>query len=336
MKMKNFNKPGIFLVLSFFFLLLVGVITLFIGSEKVEFREVFHHVFQHPTVDGQIFFQVRLPRILLAILTGATLSLAGLVFQALLRNPLATPYTLGVSSGGALGAVLMFKLGLDLNFLGFSTVQTAAFLGSLTTVTLVYLLASRSGRISIYTMILAGVTVSYFFGAVILMVHYFADFTETRNMIRWMMGGLDISGYRELVSSSVLIFPVVIVLFYHARMLNIVSTSHDTALSKGVSVGKVQRVVFVGASLITGMAVAISGPIGFVGLIIPHFLRLSIGVDHRYLIPASLMVGGAFLTLCDTLARTLLAPVDIPVGIITAILGGPFFLWLLMKRKGEM
>lgn len=331
--MENHSKNVIYLILVFIFLLLVIFITPFIGSQSLDYRNVLAFVGGTESPDATIFFRIRLPRILLAVLTGASLSLAGVVFQALLRNPLATPYTLGISSGGALGAVLMIKLGLTFTVLGFSTIQSAAFAGSLLTIVLVYLLARRAGRISIYTMILAGVTVSYFFSAMILMLHFLADFTETHQMIRWMMGGLDVVDYALVVRSLPVLLFAYVVLFLHARMFNIISTSEESALSKGVSVSRVQKITFTLASLITGLVVAISGPIGFVGLIVPHFLRMIIGVDHRYLMLACLFFGGAFLALCDTLARTILAPIDIPVGIITAILGGPFFLWLLVRRS---
>ncbi len=330
--MLEISKKNLYLSLSLIFLLAVVAVTPFIGSQALDYRQVTAFLKGVQTADGTIFFRIRLPRILLAVVTGASLALAGVVFQALLRNPLATPYTLGVSSGGALGAVLMIKLGLAFSVVGLSTVQTAAFAGSLLTIFLVYFLARKAGRISIHTMILAGVTVSYFFAAMILMLHFLADFTETRQMIRWMMGGLDVVNYGILLRSLPILFAGYIILFFHARMFNIISTSEETALSKGVSVNRVQKITFTTASLITGLVVAISGPIGFVGLIVPHFLRMFIGIDHRYLIPASLFFGGAFLALCDTLARTIMAPIDIPVGIITAILGGPFFLWLLVKR----
>ncbi len=321
-------------LLGFIFLLFIAtlMITPFIGSQHLDYRQVLHYLEGMVTADGTIFFRIRIPRILLACITGASFSLAGLIFQALLRNPLATPYTLGVSSGGALGAVLMIKLGLSFSVLGFTTIQTAAFCGSLLTIILVFYLARRQKRIAVHTMILAGVTISYFFGALILLLHFLADFTETRQMIRWMMGGLDVVDPGLIWKSLPLLVVSFIILFYHARMLNILSTSEETAWSKGVSVDRVQKISFLLASLITGLVVAISGPIGFVGLIVPHFLRILLGLDHRYLIPAAIFGGGAFLTVCDTFARTIMAPVDIPVGIITAILGGPFFLWILVRR----
>ena len=325
------RKRNLFLGATLIFLFLVVLVTPFIGSQSLDYRKVLDFLSRTESPDGTIFFRLRLPRVLLAVLTGASLSVAGVIFQALLRNPLATPYTLGVSSGGALGAVLMIKLGIIFNFLGFGTIQVAAFIGSLLTITLVYFLARRSKRISIHTMILAGVSVSYFFGAMILMLHFLADFTETRQMVRWLMGGLDVVDYRIVLRTLPVLLISYLLLFFYARTLNIISTSREIALSKGVPVEQVQKIVFIIASLITGLVVAVSGPIGFVGLIVPHFLRLLIGADHRYLIPASLFFGGAFMALCDTLARTLLAPVEIPVGIITALLGGPFFLYLLTR-----
>ena len=318
-------------IIAFFLIVILSIP--FIGSQSIELNKVFAHIRGEENPDGIIFFRLRLPRIFFAIITGASLSIAGVVFQAVLRNPLATPYTLGVSAGGALGAVVVIKMGIVFSFFGFTTIQSAAFLGSFLTIILVYIVSRKSGRISIHTMILAGVTISYFFGAVILMMQFIADFTETRHMIRWMMGSLDILDQGILIRAVPILIFAYAVIFLHGNMLNIISTSEEVALSKGVSVSRVQKISFFFASLITGLVVAISGPIGFVGLIVPHILRIYIGVDHRYLIPAAVFFGGAFLALCDSIGRTIIAPVEVPVGIITAILGGPFFLWLLMKQS---
>ena len=331
--MPNSSQKIIFLLLLLFLLFIVLLAAPLIGSQPIEFGQILDYLKGTETTSGLIFFRIRIPRIFLAAITGASLALAGVIFQALLRNPLATPYTLGVSSGGALGAVLMIKLGGSFSWWGFSTIQLAAFAGSLATIGLVYYLARRQKRISVYIMILAGVTISYFFGAMILLLHFVADFTETRQMIRWMMGGLDVVQPELLWRSLPLLVISYLVLFSQSRMLNILSTSEEMALSKGVAVERVQKIAFLFASLLTGLVVAISGPIGFVGLIIPHVLRAIIGYDHRYLIPASLLLGGTFLVVCDTIARTMLAPVDIPVGVITAVIGGPFFLWVLIRRR---
>ena len=331
--MPNPTQKFIFLLFLLFLLLAVLFIAPLVGSQPIDFGQILEYLKGTETTSGLIFFRIRIPRIFLAAITGASLALAGVIFQALLRNPLATPYTLGVSSGGALGAVLMIKLGGSFSWWGFSTIQLAAFAGSLATIGLVYYLARRQKRISVYVMILAGVTASYFFGAMILLLHFVADFTETRQMIRWMMGGLDVVQPELLWRSLPLLVISYLVLFSQSRMLNILSTSEEMALSKGVAVERVQKIAFLFASLLTGLVVAISGPIGFVGLIIPHVLRAINGYDHRYLIPASLLLGGTFLVVCDTIARTMLAPVDIPVGVITAVIGGPFFLWVLIRRR---
>ncbi len=330
--MRNHSKQFIYLILIIIIFLVILLVAPFIGSQSLDYDKVILYLQGNENPDGVIFFRIRFPRVLLSMISGASLALAGVIFQGLLRNPLATPYTLGISAGGALGAVLMIKLGVELVFFGFSSLQSAAFISSLLTILLVYALSRRRGRISVNNMILAGVTISYFFGAVILFIHFLADFTETRQMIRWMMGGLDIVDISMLWQSLPVLFICYVILFFYGKKLNLLSTSEETALSKGVSVAAVQRVIFILGSIITGWVVAISGPIGFVGLIVPHFLRLIIGYDHRFLIPASILTGGAFLTVCDTIARTILAPIDIPVGIITAILGGPFFLWILFKR----
>ena len=329
----QFRKSYAVLLLGVGGVVLTVLLAPAIGSTPVRFNELWQYLQGQEETGGVIVFQLRLPRVLLALLVGGALSVAGAVLQALLRNPLATPYTLGISSGGALGAVVAIKLGWVVTLLGFTSVQLMAFVGSLATILLVYILANRWMAFSVYALILIGVTLSFFFSALILLIHYLADFTQTQQMIRWMMGGLDIIAYPQLLG----IFPVVIVLLLYiwrlSASLNLISFSADIAATKGVEVGTVQKQTFVAASLLTGSVVALSGPIGFVGLIVPHFLRLLIGPDLRFLIPAGALWGGVFLTWADTLARTVMAPVNLPVGIITALLGGPFFLYLLLRRK---
>ncbi len=327
------KKQSIIIFVSFLFMSGILTITPFIGSQSLDYEQLFQFINGNNTPDGMIFFRIRLPRIIFGILTGAALSVAGVVFQALLRNPLATPYTLGVSSGSALGALLMIKLGLSFTILGFSNLQIAAFAGSLITVALVYFLSQKLGRISIYSMILVGITINYFFAALILILHYISDFTETHQMIRWTIGGLDIVKYSVILKSLPVLVISFLILWGMGRTFDILSTSEETALSKGVNVTNFQKSAFVLASLITGTVVAFSGPIGFVGLIIPHLLRLIGGPDHRYLIPSALFFGGGFLVFTDTVARTVMAPIDLPVGLITTLLGGPFFLWLLVRKR---
>ncbi len=285
-------------------------------------------------VDATILFVARLPRILLAAVTGGALAVAGAVFQALLRNDLAAPITLGVSSGAAFGAVLAISLGFSFTFLGFSTIPLAAFAGAMGAIFLVFsIVRTRHGELPTSVVLLAGVTVNFFFAAMVMFIHYLSDITQSFRIVRWLMGGLDITEYRTVLSICPLVVLGIGILMVIARDLNLISTGTDSALSRGVAVPKVQVIGLVAASLITGAVVATSGPIGFVGLMVPHIVRLLIGPDQRLLIPASMFFGAGFLIVCDTVARTVLAPTEIPVGVITAMLGGPFFIWLLKKQR---
>src|SRR5688572_26290472 len=284
--------------------------------------------------DAQILFIARLPRTLAGALVGSTLAAAGVVFQGLLRNPLATPFTLGVSAGAALGAMLAITFAPALTWLGISLAPAASFAGSLLAVAVVYLLASARHRgLSTNTLLLAGVTMNAFFSALILFVQYFADFADTFRIMRWLMGDLDVSSYTPLLST----LPLVIVSFgafaWLARPLNLLSLGSDAAESRGLDVTRAQRVAFVSASLATGAAVSVGGPVGFIGIIVPHLVRLMVGADHRVVLPASALFGAAFLVACDAVSRTIMAPLELPVGIITALIGGPFFLWLLVRKR---
>jgi iron complex transport system permease protein len=284
-------------------------------------------------VDAQILFVARLPRTLAGALVGAALAAAGVVFQGLLRNPLATPFTLGVSSGAALGAMLAITFGWGLGLGGISTVTAASFAGAAGAVAIVYALArARHGGLSTNVLLLAGVTLNAFFSALILFVQFFADFTDVYRMLRWLVGDLDVASYQPLVASLPLLLVSFALFAWIARPLNLLSLGPDSAEAHGIDVRQAQRVAFFSASLATGAAVSIAGPIGFVGIIIPHLVRLLVGADHRVVLPASVFFGAAFLVLCDLLGRTLMAPIEIPVGVITALIGGPFFLWLLLKR----
>ena len=323
------------LSLFFLFFLATIAITPLIGSTQINLGKAFSNELAFSdNVDANILFLARVPRIFLAALTGAALSVAGAVFQSLLRNDLAAPFTLGVSSGAALGAVIAMSLGLHYTVAGIPTVPIAAFLGALGAITLVFSLArTRTGEFPTTVLLLAGVTVNFFFAALVMLIHYLSDFTQSFRIVRWLMGGLDITSYKTLISISPMIFIGFGVLMAFSRDLNVISTGIQSAISRGVEVVKVQKIGFIMASLLTGAVVALSGPIGFVGLIVPHIVRLIVGPDLRILLPASMFFGASFLIMCDTLARTIIAPTEIPVGIITAMLGGPFFVWLLKRPK---
>jgi iron complex transport system permease protein len=285
-------------------------------------------------VDAQIFFVARLPRVLAGALIGATLAAAGVVMQALLRNPLATPFTLGVSAGAALGAMLAITLRLDLGALGVSSVPIASFAGAIGATALVYALSTSQRRgLSTTVLLLAGVTLNSFFSALILFVQYLADFAESFRTVRWLMGDLDVASYRPIAAAVPFIVAAFAVFAMLPRALNLLTLGEDVAAARGVEVLRAQRWSFFSASLATGAAVSLGGPIGFIGIIVPHLVRLMVGSDHRLVLPAAALFGAAFTVLCDLVARTVMAPLELPIGIVTAMIGGPFFLWLLVRRS---
>jgi iron complex transport system permease protein len=331
----NSRKVGRIIGLFFLIFLATLITTPLIGPTTIDLGNALSGgINATDNVDADILFLARLPRILLGAITGAALSVAGAVFQALLRNDLAAPFTLGVSSGAALGAVIAISLGLNSTFLGISTLSLAAFAGALGTMYLVFgLVKTRYGDFPTSILLLAGVTANFFFASMVMFIHYMADFSQSFQIIRWLMGGLDITDYRTVWS----ILPMIVLgiggLIFVSRDMNLISAGAQSAMSRGVDVAKTQKIGFILASLITGTVVAISGPIGFVGLIVPHIVRLMVGPDLRLLIPCSMFFGASFLILCDSVSRTIIAPAEIPVGVITAMLGGPFFVWLLKRQQ---
>lgn len=284
-------------------------------------------------VDAQIFFIARLPRVLAGALVGSTLAASGVVLQALLRNPLATPFTLGVSAGAALGAILAIASGISLGVMGLSAVPIAGLAGALLATAIVYLLATSQRRgISTNVLLLAGVTLNAFFSAIITFAQYMVDFADWFRTARWLLGNLDVSSYSPLVAALPLIGGAFLAFAFLPRALNLMTLGDDVAASRGVDVARAQRLAFLSSSLATGAAVSLAGPIGFIGIVVPHLVRLLVGADHRIVLPASALFGASFLVLCDIIARTILAPIELPVGVVTAMIGGPFFLWLLVRR----
>ncbi len=306
-----------------------------IGSTHISLRRAFDRSIPFgDNVDAQIFFVARLPRTLAGALVGSMLASAGVVFQGLLRNPLATPFTLGVSAGAALGAMLAITFGWSFAWAGITAAPAASFIGSLAAVAIVYALArARHSGMSTNVLLLAGVTMNSFFSALILFVQYFADFAQTYRILRWLMGDLDISSYQPLLAALPLVIISFAVFGWLARPLNLLSLGAESAGTHGLNVTRAQRAAFISASLATGAAVSVGGPVGFIGIIVPHLVRLLVGSDHRIVLPASALFGAAFLIACDVVARTAMSPLELPVGVITALIGGPFFLWLLVRKR---
>ena len=274
--------------------------------------------------------RLRVPRSLLAALVGGALAASGAVFQALLRNPLAEPYVLGVSGGAAVGAVAAIVFGAGASSAG---VGVAAFAGAAIAIVVVLRMAASVGpTLDTRILLLSGVVAGAFFNACILLVLTFADTESFRSALFWMMGSFGGATWREIGLLSVLAGPALAVLFALARPLNLLSVGEETAQYLGVRTERVKLAAYGTASLLTASAVAVSGVIGFVGLVVPHVVRMTWGADHRFLIPASVLLGATFLVLADSLARTAAAPTELPIGVVTAFVGVPFFLWILRRR----
>lgn len=313
---------------------LIVIITPWLGSHVPDWN-----VITRPgadDIDAVIFWQIRLPRVLLSLLAGAGLALGGVVFQALFRNPLATPFTLGVASGASLGVTIAIISGIQFSLAGFSGTSIAALAGASLSITLVYGVARASGKLSPSTMLLGGVAISFFFSSLILLIQYLSDAGSSFRILHWLMGDISRASMDAVLQLTPFIISGILIVSLLHRELNLLSITDDIAASRGVNVDRIRLVLFFAVSLMVAGIVTLCGPIGFVGIMAPHICRLLIGANHRFLIPASILFGGSFLTLCDTLARNISSSVEVPVGIITAILGGPFFLWLLLGKKRSL
>ena len=299
-----------------------------VGSRHLDLAGAFQGV----SPDREILLELRLPRALLAMWTGGALALSGVLFQALLRNALATPYTLGVSGGASLGAVLAIVFGWN-SVRGVSGVTVAACVGSAVVLVLNVVLASNRGRLSSVSLLLAGVTINSMCGAAILFISNLVGVLKSFAVTRWLMGGLDAPEYSTLFWLTVILAPVCLAVLWFSREWNLLSVGETWAATRGVSTRRLLVIGCVAGSLLTGAVTALTGPIAFVGLIVPHAVRMWVGADHRILAPCSFLLGAAFVALCDVVSRTILAPVEIPVGVITSLLGGPFFIWMLSSRR---
>ncbi len=282
-----------------------------------------------------IILSIRLPRVILSLMVGAALAIAGVSFQGILRNPLADPYTIGVSSGAAVGATLgmLIRGGQGTGGMGLS-LPLFALIGGLLALGAVYSLARTSTRLPVVTLLLAGVVVSSFLSAIISLTLIFAG-EQMQGIFFWIAGGFVMRNWNHVFIMAPYLILGSLVLFYFSRDLNVILLGEEEAQGLGIDVEKTKKIVLLAASLLTSAAVAVSGMIGFVGLIIPHAVRMFTGPDHRRLLPASALAGSTFLILADVLARTLLAPREIPVGILTAFFGAPFFMYLLVKKKKD-
>jgi iron complex transport system permease protein len=324
--------------LAFLLLVVAMFACSMIGTQTVSLKAVFSGRSTQATVnpDYEIFIRIRLPRIILAGLVGAALACAGVVFQVLLRNPLADPYILGISSGAGLGAIIAVISGFSWTLWGRSPIAVFAFAGALGTVWLVWFIGRLTGKFHVTGLLLAGVVVNAFFSALMMFLTSIAKSDQVYATIFWLMGNMTEGDFLVLWISAGCVIGGIAALFYISPQLNALSFGADDAQSMGVNVTRTRTIAFGVAAGITAVAVSLSGLIGFVGLVVPHGVRLVFGPDHRQLLPLSSIVGAIFMIIADTLARIIVAPAQLPVGVVTAIIGGPFFLILLIKNSKKV
>lgn len=311
-------------------LVAVTVVSLLMGTSSIEWRALFSGTGSHDSGPWTILWEYRLPRTLLAILAGAGLASAGVVFQGVLRNPLADPYLIGIASGGALGAVVSIVIGGEARPLG---TPVCSFIGGLAAVGMVYGLATvRRGPAYVNTVILAGVIVGALMNALLLLVISVSGSHEMQRILFWLMGDLSMADYPKTALAGAMVVLGWALIYLNANRLNLLTAGDDTAASLGLNVQATRTLFMAVAAMMTGIVVSVAGTIGFVGLVVPHAMRLMFGPDHRVLLPAALLGGGAFLAAADCIARVVAYPVELPVGVITALTGAPFFLYLLVTR----
>ena len=291
--------------------------------------------------DRIIILDIRLPRAVLGLMVGASLAVSGAVMQGLFRNPLADPGLVGVSSGASLGAVLLIVLGSSFfgplfAVFGFYALPVAAFAGGLVTTLLLYKIATRSGQTSVATMLLAGIALGALAGAVTGVLIFMADDKQLRDLTFWGLGSLAGANWMKILSAGPIILVSLAVVPFLARGLNALTLGEAAAFHMGIPVQRLKNIAIVSVAASTGASVAVSGGIGFVGIVVPHVLRMLIGPDHRYLLPASALLGGTLLIFADMIARTIVPPAELPIGIITAFAGAPFFLWILLRGRSHM
>ncbi len=307
-------------------LVLAGIVSISIGAVKIPPFELLNPA-------NREIIKIRTARVILAIVAGGGLTVSGVILQGLLKNPLCEPYVLGISSGATLGAVLAIVSGFGFTIFGFGILPLFAFSGAAIALFLVYRISRVSGRIPIQNLLLTGVIVGAVLSSIAIFIVSFSQSEAIHSVMWWLLGNLQIFEFKILFLILAIVVSGVILAFIFSRELNAISLGEEEALHLGVDIERAKKVLFLITSLITGAIVSTTGMIGFVGLIVPHFMRLIVGPNHRILIPTSLLAGGIFLVICDAISRVAISPSEIPIGVITAILGGPFFISLLRKKS---
>ncbi len=339
------KNVGKILIASTIILLLVVIICCCIGAVNIKISEAFKilinkifniniDISEIKTSSQTIIWKIRFPRILVALLVGGTLSVAGATYQGLLKNPMADPYVIGVSSGAAFGAAIGISSKIIFNFLGLSFTSIMAFACAVIVMLIVYRIAKIGNKVPITTLLLSGIAIGNFLTAFTSLIMIFSG-DDLNKIFFWTMGSFSGKGWEQLFSVLPYIVIGIAIIYFYSRDLNIILLGEDTASNLGVNVERVKKILLITSTIITAAVVSVSGIIGFIGLIIPHIARMIVGPDNKALIPTSFVFGAILLVICDTIARSILSQ-EIPVGLITSILGGPFFVYLLRNKKREI
>lgn len=311
-----------------FFTVIFLFISLFFGAANITIS----NIFDFSSMDAKIFWELRIPRTFLAFFTGAALALAGILFQTVFRNPLTTPFTLGVSSGATLGVAISIKFGLVASIFGISSYFLFGFFGAAATIAVLFIFANKIKSFSKDSLLLLGIALSFFYTSAIYIIFYLSSFEQTHSIVRFTLGSLSIVGINELapvVAASLLLLFMAI---YFSYELKILSISSESAHLKGVNIKKINLIILFFVSLAVGVVVSVTGPIGFIGLVIPHIVRKIYKQSIEKLLTPVFFIGGGFLLLCDMLSRIITMPSEIPIGVITSLIGAPFFIYLILTR----
>lgn len=331
---KMFRKNMIVATVTTIVLILALILSLSVGPVKLSLADVFASLIGKGS-ENYIIQNVRLPRILCCVLVGAALSVSGLAMQGLFRNPMASPSVIGVSSGAAFGASLAMGFGVGLTF-GMYAVPAMSFVFCFGTMFLVYILARTSGGTSVTMLLLAGIAVGAFFNGMVSVVQYIVDESTLPGIVYWLMGNVADCRWPEFRLALIPVIAGMMIIWMRAKELNLISLGEEQAENLGVNVDQTRILLLIGSSLAVAGAVSISGIIGFVGLIIPHVFRMIVGPDHKVLVPLSIVGGAAFLIIMDVVSRSIMSPVELPIGILTALLGAPFFIYIMRTKRKFM
>ena len=296
--------------LLFFIWVTVATIAIFAGHYDVGSIK---SILKGDEIVKTVLFQIRIPRVLMATLAGGTLALAGAALQALFKNPLASPFTLGISGGASAGALIAIRLGLGVGYLGFSMVSITAFAFSLMTMLFVYSVSRIDGVVVTGRLLLAGVVANFLYSAFVLFIQFFSSFSESLQSMRWIMGSLDVVGFDSVWKTLMFVIPGCLIIISVTKDMNLLGLGEDVASSLGVDVRRVEKKIYFATSLVASAVISVTGPIAFIGLITPHLIRMTLGTDNRFIVPCSFLLGASFLTVADTVSRTVLAPLEIPL-----------------------